>query len=216
LFRSAAVSWAGAAARKVALSARPAIVLAALSDALNEKYPSRIMPPAESGWSSSLRLLPRQLASWIDSQIQSLHPGSFALVMATGIVSNALFAEGSRQLSDLLFYGNAVIYLWLASLTIARAVQFIGEHFRDLFEASKPRGRHFAFQTAEVARPFSTNLGFQPIQYETTIRISSVSSGESRLVHSKVYLLNRLIHGQRLTWPTKVVRLSSRVAACRR
>lgn len=40
----------------------------------------------------------RQLPAWTDSQIETLYPGCFALVMATGIVSNAVFLEGSRAL----------------------------------------------------------------------------------------------------------------------
>jgi hypothetical protein len=40
-----------------------------------------------------------QLLVWIDSQIATLNPGCFALVMATGIISNALLVEGRRELS---------------------------------------------------------------------------------------------------------------------
>ncbi len=91
----------------------------------------RIMPPAEPGALPGLRLLPR-LFAWIDSQIETLYPGSFALVMATGIISNALFAEGSREFSDLLLLGNVLAYPWLAALTILRAVRFPRALWSDL------------------------------------------------------------------------------------
>ena len=46
-------------------------------------------------------------------EIPTLYPGSFALVMATGIISNALFFEGRRDMSDALFVVNLVAYPWL-------------------------------------------------------------------------------------------------------
>lgn len=77
-------------------------------------------------------MLARKLFAWTNSEIRSLHPGSFALVMATGIVSNALFLDGPRRLSDLLFLANALAYVWLAGLTIVRAVRFPGAIWSDL------------------------------------------------------------------------------------
>jgi tellurite resistance protein TehA-like permease len=52
--------------------------------------------------------------------VAALYPGYFALVMATGIISNALFLENDRPLSALLFAINLVAYpvLWL--LTVLR------------------------------------------------------------------------------------------------
>jgi tellurite resistance protein TehA-like permease len=52
--------------------------------------------------------------------VATLYPGYFALVMATGIISNALFLENYRPLADVLFAINLVAYpvLWL--LTAAR------------------------------------------------------------------------------------------------
>lgn len=57
--------------------------------------------------------------------IGSLYPGYFALVMATGIISNALFLENHRPLSAALFAINLAAYpvLWLLTglrLGIAR------------------------------------------------------------------------------------------------
>jgi len=72
---------------------------------------------------SALRILPRRLGAWLMSLGAALHPGSFAFVMATGIVSNALFLEGYREPSGLLFGLNAAAYPWLAILTTVRAIR---------------------------------------------------------------------------------------------
>jgi tellurite resistance protein TehA-like permease len=89
------------------------------------------MPSAKPNARSDLRLLLR-LAVWIDNQIETLYPGSFALVMATGVISNALFVEGSRAISDVFFLANALAYLWLAALTVLRAVRFPRALWSDL------------------------------------------------------------------------------------
>lgn len=82
--------------------------------------------------SSALRILPRRLGAWLVSLSAALHPGAFAFVMATGIVSNALFLEGDHKLSGLLFGVNALAYPWLAILTILRAFRFPEELWSDL------------------------------------------------------------------------------------
>ena len=56
-----------------------------------------------------------QLATWINNEIAALYPGCFALVMATGIISNALFFEGYREWADALFAVNLVAYPCLAA-----------------------------------------------------------------------------------------------------
>ena len=61
--------------------------------------------------------------AWLDAEIRSLYPGSFALVMATGIISNALFFESRRGLSDALFVVNTVAYPWLIVATLIRALR---------------------------------------------------------------------------------------------
>src|SRR5690606_27807600 len=78
-------------------------------------------PPAER---------PR-FAAWLDDRVARLYPGYFALVMATGIISNALFAE-ARALSDLMLAVNIVAYPWLAALTLARALRFPRALWADL------------------------------------------------------------------------------------
>jgi tellurite resistance protein TehA-like permease len=90
------------------------------------------MPPAEPEEARpSLRLPPLFLA-WIDGQIETLYPGSFAVVMATGVISNALFIDGSHGFSDLLLRANALAFLWLAILTTLRAVRFPRALWSDL------------------------------------------------------------------------------------
>ena len=64
------------------------------------------------------------LPAWLVRQIATLYPGAFALVMATGIISNALFFEGHRALSDALFAVNVVAYPYLLAATLIRAFRF--------------------------------------------------------------------------------------------
>ncbi len=58
------------------------------------------------------------LLTRIRQGIAGLYPGYFALVMATGIISNALFLEHYRALSTVLFAVNLIAYptLWLLTL----------------------------------------------------------------------------------------------------
>ena len=56
-------------------------------------------------------------------QIDTLYPGSFALVMATGIVSNAFYFESPHALSDILFALNLVAYPLLLAATLARTIR---------------------------------------------------------------------------------------------
>jgi tellurite resistance protein TehA-like permease len=69
-------------------------------------------------------MMRHRLLAWTDSQIEILYPGCFAFVMATGIISNALFAENFRRLSDLLFATAALGFLWLMALSMLRAARF--------------------------------------------------------------------------------------------
>jgi tellurite resistance protein TehA-like permease len=68
-------------------------------------------------------LVPRRpLRAWLDREVAALYPGCFALVMATGIISNAFFREGRRGISDVLFAVNLVAYPWLIALAAARVL----------------------------------------------------------------------------------------------
>ena len=73
-----------------------------------------------------------RLRTWLAGQIQTLYSGSFALVMATGIISNALFFEAPRALSDALFVGNLVAYSVLGIFIVLRALWFWRALWADL------------------------------------------------------------------------------------
>jgi tellurite resistance protein TehA-like permease len=64
------------------------------------------------------------ITAWIDREASALDPGCFALVMATGIISNAFFLVGERTLADVLFAINLVAYSCLWLLTMLRAARF--------------------------------------------------------------------------------------------
>jgi tellurite resistance protein TehA-like permease len=90
---------------------------------------------------------PRVIAAWIGREISILDPSYFALVMATGIVSNALLLHGERAVSDALFSVNLVAYPLLWLLTVLRAARFPAAIGADLVN---PR-RVFLFFTAVAA-----------------------------------------------------------------
>lgn len=94
-------------------------------------------PPARRG----------RLRSWAGARVAALYPGYFALVMATGIISNALRMEGHHVLSNLMFAAAALAYPWLALLTAARALCFPRALWSDLLN---PR-LVFAFFTVVAA-----------------------------------------------------------------
>src|ERR1700690_1275008 len=82
--------------------------------------------------SSSRFSLVHQLATWINNEIATLYPGCFALVMATGIISNALFFEGYREWADALFAVNLVVYPCLVLFTVLRFAWFSRALWADL------------------------------------------------------------------------------------
>jgi tellurite resistance protein TehA-like permease len=66
----------------------------------------------------------RNLAAWLNKRIAILDPGCFALVMATGIISNSLWFESHRTVSDAFLAINVLAYCWLAVLTTLRLIRF--------------------------------------------------------------------------------------------
>jgi hypothetical protein len=72
----------------------------------------------------ALRPFAQRLRAWLTGQIETLYPGSFALVMATGIISNAFFFEARHALSDALFVANLAAYSLLVIFLILRALWF--------------------------------------------------------------------------------------------
>lgn len=84
------------------------------------KPPRTASPTGKSG---AQRNTQRTAAGWLAREIDTLYPGTFALVMATGIISNAFYSDGARGISDTLFAVNVAAYLWLAAATLARLVR---------------------------------------------------------------------------------------------
>jgi tellurite resistance protein TehA-like permease len=97
--------------------------------------------------SEFMDMIARQLLVWTCAQVEGLYPGCFAIVMATGIISNALFAQGPRELSDAFLLANAIAYPLLAVLTVIRATRFTRAFWSDLSN----RGLVFSFFTIVAA-----------------------------------------------------------------
>ncbi len=62
--------------------------------------------------------------SWTGNGVKTLYPGYFALVMATGIVSNAFWLLEHHLISNALFAVNIVAYPVLLLLSILRLLRF--------------------------------------------------------------------------------------------
>jgi tellurite resistance protein TehA-like permease len=73
-------------------------------------------------------------ASWLGGQIAALYPGCFALVMATGIISNAFFLEDRRAISNALLAVNLLAYPWLIVATVLRLLCFRQRLWGDLVD----------------------------------------------------------------------------------
>lgn len=66
--------------------------------------------------------------------VATLYPGYFALVMATGIISNAFYLEHYRGLSNVLLTINLVAYPTLWLMTLSRVVWFRKALWADLLD----------------------------------------------------------------------------------
>jgi tellurite resistance protein TehA-like permease len=75
---------------------------------------------------------PGSLAGRVCQQVRDLYPGYFALVMATGIVSNAAHYLGHGRLSDFLMAVNLAAFPLLLVMFATRAVRFRRELWADL------------------------------------------------------------------------------------
>ena len=73
--------------------------------------------------------------------VRRLHPGCFALVMATGIVSIDANQHGMPGIAYALFAFNLVAYVWLLILTVWRLMRFRRELLADF--ANPLRGASF-------------------------------------------------------------------------
>lgn len=70
--------------------------------------------------------------TWLMPGIRGLYPGYFALVMATGIVSNAFFALDYKALAAALLIVNLVAYPVLLAMTLVRIIRFPAAIWHDL------------------------------------------------------------------------------------
>jgi tellurite resistance protein TehA-like permease len=78
--------------------------------------------------------------STILDAIRNLHPAYFAMVMATGIVAIAAQLTGMRPLAVGLAWLNIGIFVVLWALTMARALLFSRDFFRDLIDHKRGPG----------------------------------------------------------------------------
>jgi tellurite resistance protein TehA-like permease len=93
------------------------------------------------------RAAERNAWGWAGEGVKTLYPGYFALVMATGIIANALWLEQYRLLSDLLFWVAAAVFPLPWLLSIVRMLRFGRAFLADLRD---PR-LVFSFFTAFAA-----------------------------------------------------------------
>jgi len=109
------------------------------------------MSPAATPTSAT----PASLAARIDQQIRRLYPGYFALVMATGIISNAAWHIGHRALSDFLLAVNLVAFPLLVLASAIRATRYLREFWMDL---ANPRLVFSFFTIVAAADVFGLQL----------------------------------------------------------
>ena len=105
------------------------------------------MPSGQES-SATGRLAPgRLLGIWADHEIADLHPAGFALVMATGVISNTFQLQGRHALSNFLFGAALLAYVWLWLLTGIRAWRWRAGFCSDLVDPA----RVFSFFTMVAA-----------------------------------------------------------------
>jgi len=97
----------------------------------------------------------RALRERLNEQIRGLYPGYFALVMATGIVSNAAHYLGHGGLSDALMAVNLGAFPLLALLLALRIARFRSEVWADLMN---PRLVFSFFTIVAAANVFGLQL----------------------------------------------------------
>lgn len=107
-------------------------------------------PSAETGMPAA-----SSLANRIGLEIRRLYPGYFALVMATGIISNAALHIGHRALSDFLLGVNLIAFPLLALAAAIRASRFSREFWKDL---ANPRLVFSFFTIVAAANVFELQL----------------------------------------------------------
>jgi len=82
----------------------------------------------------------RMLREAILDAVKNLHPAYFAMVMATGIVAIASQLTGLRSLAVGLSWLNIGVFVVLWTLTLARAILFPRDFFRDMIDHKRGPG----------------------------------------------------------------------------
>ncbi len=72
--------------------------------------------------------------------IRTLNPGYFALVMASGMVSTAMYHQNANRLSVLLLWVTVVSYLALIAVSAVRVIAFRHEFLADLYDSGRAFG----------------------------------------------------------------------------
>lgn len=81
-----------------------------------------------------------KLRNIVRQGIRDLHPGYFALVMATGIVSIATYLQGITLIAWALFWFNIVAYVVLWILLLIRLVRYFPQLLADLTNHTRGPG----------------------------------------------------------------------------
>ncbi|HEX7386854.1 MAG TPA: tellurite resistance/C4-dicarboxylate transporter family protein [Castellaniella sp.] len=79
-------------------------------------------------------------ATRVMARARAVEPGSFALVMATGIVSVGLTQHGMPGLGRTLFWLNCVAYLWLLGISVLRFIFYRREMVADFVAPGRGAG----------------------------------------------------------------------------
>ncbi len=87
------------------------------------------------------------LAQRLDAAVRGLAPGDFALVMATGIVSVAMYSNGLRVLSAALLAVGCIAYVVLITLVLTRLVRHREAIKQEFFDPARAFG-FFTFVAA--------------------------------------------------------------------
>lgn len=87
-----------------------------------------------------LTVQPAESATGLREAVRSLNPGYFALVMASGIISSAMYQEGAIPLSVLLLWVTVLAYLTLLVVSATRLVLFRSAFRADLSDPGRAFG----------------------------------------------------------------------------
>lgn len=129
-------------------------------DASSSRSPDRAAAPAAATQAAT-----GPGRRWIDEGVRSLYPGYFALVMATGIISNAFHFLGFSTLSTALLVVNVIAFPLLLAATVARALRHPTPLWADLIN---PRLVFSFFTIVAAADIFGLQLLLRDI-YEPAV-----------------------------------------------